>query len=161
MATHSSTVAWRISWTEEPGGLQSMGSQRVGHDWSNLARTHACHPHKFKWLTSLLFYEMFNVCLLPVETHKCPWTEWERGGYLQLPCEILIGSESSGKAAPAQCSSVKYSSKASDLIVVQRGDFTSLLHPAKEQRRDFYSFLFFCKSVLFHSIKSNGLEDKF
>ena len=32
MATHSSVLAWRIPWMEEPGGLQSMGSQRVGHD---------------------------------------------------------------------------------------------------------------------------------
>ena len=32
MATHSSILAWKISWTEEPGGLQSMGPQRVGHD---------------------------------------------------------------------------------------------------------------------------------
>ena len=32
MATHSSTLAWKIPWTEEPGGLQSMGSQRVRHD---------------------------------------------------------------------------------------------------------------------------------
>ena len=32
MATHSSIHAWKISWTKEPGGLQSMGSQRVGHD---------------------------------------------------------------------------------------------------------------------------------
>ena len=32
MVTHSSILAWRIPWTEEPGGLQSMGSQRVGHD---------------------------------------------------------------------------------------------------------------------------------
>ena len=32
MATHSSTLAWRIPWKKEPGGLQSMGSQRVGHD---------------------------------------------------------------------------------------------------------------------------------
>ena len=32
MAPHSSILAWRIPWTEEPGGLQSMGSQRVGHD---------------------------------------------------------------------------------------------------------------------------------
>ena len=31
-ATHSSILAWRISWTEEPGGLQSIGSQRVGHN---------------------------------------------------------------------------------------------------------------------------------
>ena len=34
MAAHSSILAWKISWTEEPGGLQSMGSQRVGHDWA-------------------------------------------------------------------------------------------------------------------------------
>ena len=33
MATHSSILPWRIPWTEEPGGLQSMGLQRVGHDW--------------------------------------------------------------------------------------------------------------------------------
>ena len=32
MATHSSILSWRTPWTEEPGGLQSMGSQRVGHD---------------------------------------------------------------------------------------------------------------------------------
>ena len=32
MAPHSSTLAWKIPWMEEPGGLQSMGSQRVGHD---------------------------------------------------------------------------------------------------------------------------------
>ena len=32
MATHSSVLAWRIPWTEEPGGRQSMGSERVGHD---------------------------------------------------------------------------------------------------------------------------------
>ena len=37
MATHCSILAWRIPGTEEPGGLPSMGSHRVGHDWSNLA----------------------------------------------------------------------------------------------------------------------------
>ena len=36
MATHSSTLAWKIPWTEEPGRLQSMGSQRVGHNWATL-----------------------------------------------------------------------------------------------------------------------------
>ena len=38
MATHSSILAWRIPWTEEPGGLRSIGSQRVRHDRSDLAR---------------------------------------------------------------------------------------------------------------------------
>ena len=41
MATHSSILAWRIPWTEEPGRLQSMGSHRVGHDRSDLACLHA------------------------------------------------------------------------------------------------------------------------
>ena len=36
MEIHFSIFAWRIPWTEDPGGLQSMGSQRVGHDWSDL-----------------------------------------------------------------------------------------------------------------------------
>ena len=43
MATHSSTLAWQIPWMEEPRGLQSMGSHRVGHDWSNLAAAAACY----------------------------------------------------------------------------------------------------------------------
>ena len=36
MGTHSSILAWRIPWTEDPGRLQSMGSQRVEHDWNDL-----------------------------------------------------------------------------------------------------------------------------
>ena len=40
MATHSSTFAWRISRTEEPGGLQSKGSHRVEYDGGDLAHTH-------------------------------------------------------------------------------------------------------------------------
>jgi len=39
MAIHSSILAWEIPWTEQPGGLQAMGSQRVGHD---LATEHTC-----------------------------------------------------------------------------------------------------------------------
>ena len=40
MATHSSILTWNIPWIEEPGGLQSIGLQRVGHDWTDLARMH-------------------------------------------------------------------------------------------------------------------------
>ena len=43
MATHSSILAWRIPWTEETGGLQSTGSQRVGHDWATwLTQQYSC-----------------------------------------------------------------------------------------------------------------------
>ena len=42
MASHFSILAWRILWTEEPGGLQSMRSQRVAHDWSNWVYIRVC-----------------------------------------------------------------------------------------------------------------------
>ena len=59
MATDSSILAWRIPWTEEPDGLQSMGSQRVGHDWVTFtlsdyhSLTHSHPVHWFFWRSSL------------------------------------------------------------------------------------------------------------
>ena len=44
MATHCSVLAWRIPGTGEPGGLPSMGSHRVGHDWSDLAAAGRAWP---------------------------------------------------------------------------------------------------------------------
>ena len=56
MATHSSVLAWRIPGTGEPGELPSMGSHRVGHDWSNLAAAAA---------NLILFYAInFSKCVL-------------------------------------------------------------------------------------------------
>ena len=51
MATHSSILAWRIPWTEEPGGLQSVGSQKVGHNW--LTNTHT-HTRKTAWWAQMM-----------------------------------------------------------------------------------------------------------
>ena len=45
MAPHSSTLAWKIPWTEDPGGLQSMGSRRVGHDWATSLSVFTFHFH--------------------------------------------------------------------------------------------------------------------
>ena len=53
MATHSSILVWRIPWTEEPDRLQSMGSQRVRHDWSVLACMQ-CHNQLFHYLRTRL-----------------------------------------------------------------------------------------------------------
>ena len=46
MAAHSNILAWRIPWTEEPGGLQSMESQRTGHDWGT--KTHSIYAKSTK-----------------------------------------------------------------------------------------------------------------
>ena len=55
MATLSSILAWRIPWTEEPGGLQSMGSQRVRHDRMTNTHTHThTHTHIFSQFTKNL-----------------------------------------------------------------------------------------------------------
>ena len=48
MATPSNILAWRIPWTDEPGRLESMGSQRVRHHWSDLAHTHGLSCHLVK-----------------------------------------------------------------------------------------------------------------
>ena len=49
MATHSSTLAWKIPWIEEPGRLQSMGSWRVGHDWATLLSFFTLMHWRRKW----------------------------------------------------------------------------------------------------------------
>ena len=55
MALHSSTLAWKIPWTEEPGRLQSMGSLRVGHDWAT-SLSHFTFMHwRRKWQPTPVF----------------------------------------------------------------------------------------------------------
>ena len=67
MAPHSSTLAWKIPWTEEPGGLQSMGSLRVGHDWATSLSLFTFMHWRRKWQLTPVF--------LPGESQG-----WEPGG---------------------------------------------------------------------------------
>ena len=55
MATHSSTLAWQIPWTEEPGRLQSMGSRRVGHDWATSLSLFTFMHWRRKWQPTPVF----------------------------------------------------------------------------------------------------------
>ena len=55
MAPHSSTLAWRIPWTEEPGRLQSMGSLGVGHDWATLLSLFTFMHWRRKWQPTPVF----------------------------------------------------------------------------------------------------------
>ena len=55
MAPHSSTPAWRIPWTEEPGRLQSMGSLRVGHDWATSLSLFPFMHWRKKWQPTAVF----------------------------------------------------------------------------------------------------------
>ena len=55
MATHSSTLAWKIPWTEEPGGLQCMGSRRVGHDLATSPSLFTFMHWRRKWQPTPVF----------------------------------------------------------------------------------------------------------
>ena len=55
MATHSSTLAWKIPWTVEPGRLQSMGSLRVGHDWATSLSLFTFMHWRRKWQPTPVF----------------------------------------------------------------------------------------------------------
>ena len=66
MAPHSSTLAWKIPWTEEPGGLQSMGSLRVGHDWATSLSLFTFMHWRRKWQSTPVF--------LPGESQG--WGSW-------------------------------------------------------------------------------------
>ena len=63
MATHSSFLAWRIPWTEEPGRLQSIGSNWVWHDWSDLAALEQGSTISFHGLTAHFFLALNNISL--------------------------------------------------------------------------------------------------
>ena len=69
MATHSSILAWRIQWTEGHGGLQSIGSQRIGHDWAHTytQMSVSCFSYCITFLKDVTIYVGCNHWLL------CPW----------------------------------------------------------------------------------------
>ena len=72
MATHASVLAWRIPGTEETGGLPSMGSHRVGHNWSDLAVA-ATEAEKKVWKTALTG---FTGCGWSGGAHASPRVTW-------------------------------------------------------------------------------------
>ena len=68
IATHSSTLAWKIPWMEKPGRLQSMESQRVGHDWATSLSLHSVWGMVMKWdIASHMKIHIlcFYLCLRP------------------------------------------------------------------------------------------------
>ena len=65
-ATHSSTLAWKIPWVEEPGGLQSMGSQRVGHDF-----TFTFTSYEYEKFKLFLFCERKIVVAVQLQPMDC------------------------------------------------------------------------------------------
>ena len=61
MATHSSVLAWRITGTGDPGGLPSLGSHRVRHNWSDLAAAPACPLYLYDCVLLFLSFSLLNI----------------------------------------------------------------------------------------------------
>jgi len=76
MATHSSIPAWSIPWTEKPGGLLSMGSQRVGHDWVTRQKHNDGSRNSKNHEIGLWFPVPAALCQQPQiwHQHSCFWT---------------------------------------------------------------------------------------
>ena len=79
MATHSSILAWRIPWTEDPGRLQSMGSQKVGHNW--VTNINSLIDSEFSpWFTKLLKGQAWKKGMVFIQNHLA------RAFFLTLVC---------------------------------------------------------------------------
>ena len=106
MATHSSILAWEIPWTEEPNGLQSMGSQRVRHNWVTNAYAQITQDYlstllpetSITWaksflpcniFLSLLFYLAMPLVLRFLSSSTRDWTQ-ALGGESEFPCRSLL-----------------------------------------------------------------------
>ena len=77
MATHSSTLAWKIPWIEEPGRLQSMGSQRVRRDWAtSQCQLHAADTNSHLLATHIArYYGKFHTLIISFTLHNNPVRE--------------------------------------------------------------------------------------
>ena len=85
MAIHSSTTAWKIPWMEEPGRLQSMGSQRVGHNWAT----------SLSLSLSIIFITINNTLILLITLNTIipyGWGNFSKKKYVVFRGNILFGS---------------------------------------------------------------------
>ena len=85
MATHSSILAWNISWTEEPGGQQSMGSQRARHDWAcmqgqtkDIFRPAKSKKKKKNCLPYILFSASYWMCFSQTREETTKRKIWDK-----------------------------------------------------------------------------------
>ena len=116
IATHSSILAWRIPWAEEPGGLQSMGSQRVGYDWATKHTAQAsCRPPIPVPHPALLFYTSVFLsfpCIINISLY------WIIFYFFNLASSCLSCSMLGLEALRLSCPALNLSSPTRDLACV-------------------------------------------
>ena len=104
MAPHSSTLAWKIPWTEEPGGLQSMGSLGVGHDWATSLSLFTLTHWRRKWQPTSVFLpgesqgrgSLVGFCLwgcMELDTTEATWQQQQHKELLKAWVKTVGESE--------------------------------------------------------------------
>ena len=129
MATHSSTLAWKIPWMEEPGRLQSMGSLRVGHDWATSLSFFIFIHWRRKWQPTPVF--------LPGESQG----QGSLVGCLSMGSH-RVGHDWSDLAAVAEC--LKTSGEAKTLLSISPLTVTDLI---SQQDPEKHLFSVSCQTV--------------
>ena len=89
MAIYSRTIAWKIPWTEEPGRLQSMGSQRVGHDWATSLHFTSLRDPDLGCVIRFSRWDWHSACALGLTRLRwswgpCPTSMWVSPGLVGL-----------------------------------------------------------------------------
>ena len=104
LATHSSTLAWKLPWTEEPGGLQSMGSLRVGHDWATSFSLSTFMSWRRKWQPSPVFLSGKSHGGRRSLVGYSPWGPKELDTTERLPFHFPLSCIGEENGNPLQCS---------------------------------------------------------
>ena len=116
MANHSSMLAWEIPWKEEPGGLWSMGLQRDGHDWGNLACTYKVLLNLFFYF--IFFFSLFHLSAIQGKTSMAPGFEAKK-----WRLRMLV----KGKKEPGELDYEKWESGSQSRIQLTRESLRSLM----------------------------------
>ena len=115
MATHSSTLAWKIPWTEEPGGLQSMGSLRVRHNWAPSLSLFTFMHWRRKWQLTLALLpgesqgpgSLVGCCLwgrTELDTTEATWQQQQQHCIQWKPWALANAGWASSKYLLSLCS---------------------------------------------------------
>ena len=141
MATHFTTLAWKIPWMEEPGRLQSMGSQRVGHGWATSLVT-ILHPAPFLYLLMIWgtspclknsLKTSFEMAVCDFQAINTPITDsaQHRGGLSSVSPEASCWWNLPDHTTRTFCGWMSFGSQATEYLLHRNKHF--LLHNFKSQ----------------------------
>ena len=136
MTTHSSILAWQSPWTEEPAGLQSIGSHRVRHDWSDLTNKSTALPQVLQVVFKQIIepewgdekswiWSVGQKCRWPEDIQNCGWhAKWVQS-YVRL-CLWLVASVLTPGSSCRNWTDLPYNLVMSEKMCLRAGGTSSI-----------------------------------